>query len=63
MRLYMITCSTMSVRLQYSVVRLCVIERRFHFAPHLSSETVLPCEITEHKIMTYLAISNTLFCG
>jgi len=28
---------------------LCVIERWFHFQPHLSSATTLPWEITEHK--------------
>jgi len=31
------------------VVSLCVIERWFHFPPHLSSATTLPWEITEHK--------------
>jgi len=48
-------------RLQQSVVRICVIERWFHFPPHLSSATVLPWEITEHKI-TNLAVSNILLC-
>ena len=32
-----------------SVVSLCVIERWFHFPPHVSSATALPWEITEHK--------------
>jgi len=44
---------TISVRLQLflaqSVVSLGVIERWFHFPPHLSSATTLPWEITEHK--------------
>jgi len=31
------------------VVSLCVIERWFHFPPHLSSATTLPWEIIEHK--------------
>jgi len=35
--------------LAQSVVSLCVIERWFHFPPHLSSATTLPWEITEHK--------------
>jgi len=29
----------------------CVIEKWFHFPPHLSSATTLPWEITEHKIL------------
>jgi len=33
--------------LAQSVVSLCVIERWFHFTPHLC--TTLPWEITEHK--------------
>jgi len=32
---------------QYAVVSLCVIERWFHFPPHLSSVTALPCEMEE----------------
>ena len=32
-----------------SVVSLCVIERWFHFPPHLCNATTLPWEITEHK--------------
>jgi len=31
------------------VVSLGVIERWFHFPPHLSSATTLPWEITKHK--------------
>jgi len=31
------------------VASLCVIERWFHFPPHLSSATTLPWENTEHK--------------
>jgi len=31
------------------LVSVCVIERWFHFPPHLSSATTLPWEITEHK--------------
>jgi len=33
----------------YIFASLCVIERWFHFPPHLSSATTLPWEITEHK--------------
>jgi len=33
--------------LAYSLVRLYVIERWFHFPPHLSSATVLPWEIVK----------------
>jgi len=35
--------------LAQSVVSIGVIERWFHFPPHLSSATTLPWEITEHK--------------
>jgi len=44
---------TTGVRLQqflaWLVASLCVIERWFHFPPHLSSATTLPWEITELK--------------
>jgi len=42
------------------VVSLCVIERWFHFPPHLSSATTLPWEITEQK-MTNFAVSNIYY--
>jgi len=35
--------------LESSVVSLGVIERWFHFPPHLYSANALPWEITEHK--------------
>jgi len=34
----------------YNNFSLAVIERWFHFPPHLSSVTTLPWEITEHRI-------------
>jgi len=43
------------------VVGLCVIERWFHFPPHLSSATTLPWEITEHKKMTNFDVSTYCF--
>jgi len=33
----------------FGIASLCVIERWFHFPPHLSGATTLPWEITEHK--------------
>jgi len=48
--------------LAYSAVSLGVIERWFHFPPHLSSATTLPWEITEHKKMTNFAVSNIFVC-
>jgi len=38
-----------TIILAHSVIRPCVLKRLFHIQPHLSSATVLPWEITQHK--------------